>query len=71
MEKSKKATEYQNILGLGEKVAKLPNRVPVASQLCEQKTQIKYQKAVLSAKKNAFENLKKSSSFSLSEVTIS
>ena len=43
---------------VGKKVAKLPNRVPVASQLCEQKTQIKYQKAVLSAEKYAFEKLK-------------
>jgi hypothetical protein len=37
MEKSKKAKLYQNILRIGEKVAKLPLRVPVADQLCEQK----------------------------------
>jgi hypothetical protein len=37
MEKSKKTNECRKILSLGKKVAKLPNRVPVASQLWEQK----------------------------------
>jgi hypothetical protein len=45
-------------LNFGEGVAKLPDRVPVASQLCEQKTQIKNQKAVLSLENYAFEKLK-------------
>jgi hypothetical protein len=58
MEKYKKAIVYQNILSFRKKVAKLPNRVPVASQLCEQKNQIKCQKAVLSHEKYAFEKLK-------------
>jgi hypothetical protein len=33
MEKSKKANECQNILNFGERVAKLPRRVPVAHQI--------------------------------------
>jgi len=35
MEKSKKATEFQNNLGLGEKVAKLPRIENVEDQLCD------------------------------------
>jgi len=33
MEKSKKANECRNNLNVGKKVARLPNRVPVASQI--------------------------------------
>jgi len=33
MEKSKKAIANQNILSLGEKVAKLPRKFPVANPL--------------------------------------
>ena len=45
-------------MSLEEKVAKLSRIINVEDQLCEPKTQIKYQKAVLSAEKYAFEKLK-------------